>query len=224
MSFETKHNEANGEGNRDGHGENFSWNSGVEGETDSPSILAARRRDLRALLSTLFAARGTIMLSAGEFGRSQRGNNNAYAQDNETTWPDWTNRDADLEAHVGALLPCVPEWASAIVVLSTARRLNPRLARRRMAGRGRPATRRRRLGGSPAASPDDGVGLAARGAQAGPPSSSTATAVPRSSRSRCARALPGSRRATRPRIQRAVGDGVLSVAGRSVVYLSEEPV
>ena len=78
-----KHNEANGEDNRDGHGENLSWNNGVEGPTDDPAILAAPRRDVRALLATLFASRGTIMLTAGdEFGRSQRGNNNAYAQDN----------------------------------------------------------------------------------------------------------------------------------------------
>jgi glycogen operon protein len=104
VSYEHKHNDANGEENRDGHNENFSWNNGVEGETADPEIMAARQRDLRAVLSTLFASRGTIMLTAGdEFGRTQHGNNNAYAQDNETTWVDWEGRDLDLEAHVEAI-------------------------------------------------------------------------------------------------------------------------
>ena len=83
VAYERKHNEANGEMNRDGHNENFSWNNGVEGESDDIKILSERRRDLKALLSTLFLSRGTIMLTAGdEFGRTQHGNNNAYAQDN----------------------------------------------------------------------------------------------------------------------------------------------
>lgn len=104
VAYAEKHNEANGEDNRDGHGENLSWNNGVEGASSAPAILAARRRDLRALLGTLFAARGAIMLTAGdEFGRTQNGNNNAYCQDNETTWLDWTARDAELEDHVAAL-------------------------------------------------------------------------------------------------------------------------
>ena len=95
---------ANGEHNRDGHGENHSWNNGVEGPTDDPAVLAERRRDLKALLATLFASRGTIMLTAGdEFGRTQGGNNNAYAQDNPITWLDWEDRDRDLEAHAAAL-------------------------------------------------------------------------------------------------------------------------
>ncbi|HEX7871521.1 MAG TPA: alpha-amylase family glycosyl hydrolase [Sphingobium sp.] len=99
-----RHNLANGEEGRDGHGENHSWNNGVEGATDDPAILAARRRDIKALLSTLYASRGTIMLTAGdEFGRSQRGNNNAYCQDNAITWVDWTARDMEIEAHVAAL-------------------------------------------------------------------------------------------------------------------------
>jgi glycogen operon protein len=102
--YERKHNEANGEKNRDGHNENISWNNGVEGDSADPKIVESRRRDAFALLSTLFASRGTVMLTAGdEFGRSQRGNNNAYAQDNETTWLDWQRRDTDLEAHVAAL-------------------------------------------------------------------------------------------------------------------------
>jgi glycogen operon protein len=101
VSYETRHNLANGEDNRDGHGENYSWNNGVEGPSDDPHVLAARRADLRALLGTLFASTGTIMLTAGdEFGRSQWGNNNAYAQDNALGWVDWNARDLDLEAWV----------------------------------------------------------------------------------------------------------------------------
>jgi glycogen operon protein len=102
--YERKHNEANGEQNRDGHDENLSWNNGVEGETDDPDIEARRRADVMAMLSTLFASRGTIMLTAGdEFGRTQRGNNNAYAQDNAITWLDWNDRDRQMEDHVAAL-------------------------------------------------------------------------------------------------------------------------
>lgn len=104
VAYAKKHNEANGENNRDGHDENFSWNDGVEGETDNPAIRARRLGDVRALLATLFASRGAIMLTAGdEFGRSQRGNNNAYAQDNDLTWLDWTGRDLELEAYTAAL-------------------------------------------------------------------------------------------------------------------------
>nr|WP_218647654.1 glycogen debranching protein GlgX [Sphingobium lactosutens] len=103
-AYETRHNEANGEQNRDGHGENFSWNNGAEGPSDDPAIAAARRRDVKALLATLFLSRGTIMLTAGdEFGRSQQGNNNAYAQDNVIGWIDWAARDGELEAHAFAL-------------------------------------------------------------------------------------------------------------------------
>jgi glycogen operon protein len=103
-AFAEKHNDANGEENRDGTDANFSWNSGTEGETRDPAILAARSRDIRALLATLFLARGTPMLTAGdEFGRTQGGNNNAYAQDNETTWLDWKNIDHDLLAFVRLL-------------------------------------------------------------------------------------------------------------------------
>ncbi|MGD9914902.1 MAG: glycogen debranching protein GlgX [Rhizobiaceae bacterium] len=103
-AYERKHNEANGEDNRDGHFDNLSWNNGVEGETADGDVLAARRRDARALLATLFASRGTVMLTAGdEFGRSQRGNNNAYAQDNEITWLDWENRDRALETWCATL-------------------------------------------------------------------------------------------------------------------------
>ncbi|WP_061933537.1 glycogen debranching protein GlgX [Aureimonas sp. AU22] len=104
VAFADKHNEANGEGNRDGHGENHSWNNGVEGETDDLSIRAARRRDIRALLATLFVARGNPMIVMGdEMGRTQRGNNNAYAQDNETVWVDWAAADGDLAAFTARL-------------------------------------------------------------------------------------------------------------------------
>ncbi|GAA4108433.1 glycogen debranching protein GlgX [Aminobacter aganoensis] len=104
VRYERKHNEANGEHNHDGHNENFSWNNGVEGESRDPEIAAERSRDVRAMLATLFASRGAIMLTAGdEFGRSQHGNNNAYAQDNELTWLDWADRDVALEDFVADL-------------------------------------------------------------------------------------------------------------------------
>ena len=97
-AYQGKHNEANGEGNRDGHNDNLSWNNGVEGPSGDGKVDAARRRDVGALLATLFVSRGTIMLTAGdEFGRTQGGNNNAYCQDNRTTWLDWAGRDRALE-------------------------------------------------------------------------------------------------------------------------------
>ncbi len=104
VSYARKHNEANGEGNRDGHDENYSWNNGAEGPIDDPEIAAARQHDAMALLGTLFASRGTIMLTAGdEGGRSQRGNNNAYAQDNAVTWLDWSKLDDKLIDHTARL-------------------------------------------------------------------------------------------------------------------------
>jgi glycogen operon protein len=104
VSNQSKHNEANGEDNRDGHSDNLSWNNGIEGRTDDAAIIARRRTDVMALLSTLFATRGTIMLTAGdEAARSQRGNNNAYCQDNEITWVDWASLDQDLIAHTAFL-------------------------------------------------------------------------------------------------------------------------
>jgi glycogen operon protein len=103
-AYAHKHNEANGEHNRDGHDENLSWNHGVEGASDDPVVLDARRRDIKALLGTLFASTGTIMLTAGdELGRTQRGNNNAYAQDNEISWLDWEHVDAELLEHTQTL-------------------------------------------------------------------------------------------------------------------------
>ncbi|WP_415943923.1 glycogen debranching protein GlgX [Streptomyces sp. 067-1] len=94
VSYERKHNEANGEGNRDGTDDNRSWNCGAEGETDDPDVRALRRRQLRNLLTTLLLSTGVPMLVAGdEMGRTQRGSNNAYCQDNETGWVDWSLRD-----------------------------------------------------------------------------------------------------------------------------------
>jgi|LNAQ01.1.fsa_nt_gb glycogen operon protein len=91
VSFEHKHNAANGEQNRDGTDSNFSWNCGVEGATDDPVIGALRQQQMRNLLATLLLSQGTPMLLAGdEFGHSQGGNNNAYCQDNAISWLDWT--------------------------------------------------------------------------------------------------------------------------------------
>ena len=96
VSYQQRHNLANGEGNRDGHAHNFSSNHGVEGETSKTSILKLRRRQRLNMLATLLLSRGTPMLLAGdEFGNSQQGNNNAYAQDNETGWLDWSGIHAD---------------------------------------------------------------------------------------------------------------------------------
>ncbi len=93
VSYEHKHNEANGENNRDGTDNNNSWNHGVEGPSDDPAIVEARSRDERNLLTLLLASRGTPMLSMGsELGFSQGGNNNAYAQDNATSAIDWARR------------------------------------------------------------------------------------------------------------------------------------
>jgi glycogen operon protein len=90
VSYAERHNSANGEGNRDGHSANFTSNWGVEGPTDDPAINNVRDRVKRAMLVTVFFAAGTPMLLAGdEFGRTQAGNNNAYCQDNETSWLDW---------------------------------------------------------------------------------------------------------------------------------------
>ena len=90
VSYNEKHNEANGEENRDGHNENLSWNCGAEGPTDNKEILALRARQQRNFLATLILSQGVPMLWAGdEIGRTQRGNNNAYCQDNEISWMDW---------------------------------------------------------------------------------------------------------------------------------------
>jgi glycogen operon protein len=94
VSYDRKHNEANGEDNRDGTNDNRSWNHGAEGETSDPVILELRRRQLRNLLTTLLLSTGVPMLVAGdEMGRTQRGNNNAYCIDDDTTWLDWSLRE-----------------------------------------------------------------------------------------------------------------------------------
>jgi glycogen operon protein len=101
VAYENRHNQSNGEHNRDGHSANHSWNNGVEGPSDDPDIRARRTADLRALLGTLFASTGTIMLTAGdECGRSQGGNNNAYCQDMPL---DWAGRDTTLKVYVATL-------------------------------------------------------------------------------------------------------------------------
>jgi pullulanase/glycogen debranching enzyme len=90
VSYNDRHNEANGEDNRDGHSDNRSWNHGVEGPTDDSQIIELRARQMRNILATLLLSQGTPMLLGGdEFGRSQQGNNNAYCQDNEISWVDW---------------------------------------------------------------------------------------------------------------------------------------
>jgi isoamylase len=93
VSYNDKHNEANGEDNKDGSNDNRSWNCGAEGPTDDPQINTLRARQVRNLLGTLLLSQGTPMMLAGdELGRSQKGNNNAYCQDNESSWFDWTLR------------------------------------------------------------------------------------------------------------------------------------
>jgi glycogen debranching enzyme GlgX/4-alpha-glucanotransferase len=115
-SYAHKHNEANGENNRDGTDNNLSWNHGVEGPTDDPAILEARSRDERNLMTLLIASRGVPMLSMGmELGFSQGGNNNAYAQDNATSAINWPAADASLVAFAARLIK--------------ARRANPALSR-----------------------------------------------------------------------------------------------
>jgi glycogen operon protein len=90
VSYDHKHNEANGEDNRDGSDDNNSWDCGAEGPTDNPEVLDLRARKKRAMLATLQCSQGVAMLLAGdEMGRTQRGNNNAYCQDNDTTWINW---------------------------------------------------------------------------------------------------------------------------------------
>ena len=104
-TFDNKHNEANGEDNRDGHGHNLSWNCGFEGECEATQVLRLRHRLQRALLATLLCSQGVPMLLGGdELGRTQRGNNNAYCQDNEINWFDWENADQALIDFVARLI------------------------------------------------------------------------------------------------------------------------
>jgi glycogen operon protein len=104
VSYNEKHNEANGEDNRDGADDNRSWNSGVEGPADDPDVLALRARQQRNFIATLLLSQGVPMLLHGdELGRTQGGNNNGYAQDNEVTWVDWSAPDQPLLEFTAAL-------------------------------------------------------------------------------------------------------------------------
>jgi isoamylase len=97
VSYDRKHNEANGEGNRDGSDDNRSWNSGAEGPADDPQVLQTRARRRRALMTTLLLSQGVPMIRHGdEIGHTQQGNNNAYCQDNEISWLDWGHADAEF--------------------------------------------------------------------------------------------------------------------------------
>ena len=144
-AYDHKHNGANGEGNRDGHDDNRSWNHGVEGAHADEDVLRARRRSVRNLLGTLLLATGVPMLNAGdELGRTQRGNNNAYCQDNEVSWLDWDldEQRADLLATTRYLTGAAgrPPGPAPPLPSSPA-------ARSRRRGGGRPAVVRRRRPG-----------------------------------------------------------------------------
>jgi glycogen operon protein len=105
VSYNERHNDANGEGNRDGETHNRSWNCGAEGPTGNPEVLSLRARQKRNFLATLFLSQGVPMLLGGdEIGRSQKGNNNAYCQDNDLTWYDWNTVDKDLLEFVKGLI------------------------------------------------------------------------------------------------------------------------
>jgi isoamylase len=120
VSYNEKHNEANGEENRDGQDHNLSWNCGAEGPTDDPAIVEIRERQKRNFLASLFLSQGVPMLLGGdEMGRSQQGNNNAYCQDNDISWYDW-----DLDERQQALL----DYTSRLIAL---RRKHPAFRRRK---------------------------------------------------------------------------------------------
>ncbi|WP_179404288.1 glycogen debranching protein GlgX [Burkholderia guangdongensis] len=113
VSYDHKHNDANGEHNRDGHSDNHSWNCGVEGPTDDASVLALRARLQRALLATLLFSQGTPMLLAGdEIGHSQLGNNNGYCQDNATCWLDWARGEHALADYTRRLIALRKRYAA----------------------------------------------------------------------------------------------------------------
>jgi isoamylase len=105
VSYNEKHNDANGENNNDGENHNRSWNCGEEGETDKQDVIELRKRQKRNLLTTLFLSQGVPMLLSGdEIGRTQQGNNNAYCQDNEISWTDWKDADDELLAFTQQLI------------------------------------------------------------------------------------------------------------------------
>ena len=132
VSYNHKHNEANGEGNRDGSDDNFSWNCGVEGPTDDPDVLGLRRRQARNLIATLLLSQGVPMLLGGdELLRTQQGNNNAWCQDNEISWVDWTlaETNADFLRFVRQLIALrqpPPGLAAADLLPGRERRPDPR--------------------------------------------------------------------------------------------------
>ncbi len=96
VSYNDKHNQANGEDNRDGESHNRSWNCGAEGETDDPAVLELRARQMRNFVATLLLSQGVPMISHGdEFARTQKGNNNAYCQDSELAWVKWPESEAE---------------------------------------------------------------------------------------------------------------------------------
>jgi glycogen operon protein len=145
VSYDHKHNETNGEGNRDGSDDNRSWNCGAEGPSADPEITSLRDRQRRNFVVTLFCSQGMPMLAAGdEFGRSQAGNNNAYCQDNEISWLDWelAGRDREFLAFTAAL--------------AELRRRHPVFRRRAFLTGGRPP-------GGPADGPGDVVWLTPAG-------------------------------------------------------------
>jgi glycogen operon protein len=105
VSYNEKHNDANGEDNNDGESHNRSWNHGVEGPTDDPKVLGLRARQQRNFLATMLISQGVPMILHGdELGRSQNGNNNTYAQDSELTWIDWSTADRPLLEFTAALI------------------------------------------------------------------------------------------------------------------------
>lgn len=105
VSYNEKHNEANGENNQDGESHNRSWNCGAEGNTDDEAIITLRNQQKRNFLTTLFLSQGVPMIVAGdEFGRTQQGNNNAYCQDNEISWLNWDNMDHELQQFTASLI------------------------------------------------------------------------------------------------------------------------
>jgi glycogen operon protein len=105
VSYDGKHNEANGESNRDGTSDNRSWNCGAEGPSADPAILTLRARQSRAMLATLLLSFGVpMMLGGDELGRTQQGNNNAYCQDNEISWVDWSQPDTELQDFASRLV------------------------------------------------------------------------------------------------------------------------
>jgi glycogen operon protein len=132
VSYNDKHNEANGEDNRDGESHNRSWNCGIEGPADDPAVLALRAKQRRNFMATLMLSQGVPMISHGdELARTQQGNNNAYCQDNELAWVDWADADEQLLEFTRKL---------------TAFRHRHQVFQRRRFFTGLPADGRRRLG------------------------------------------------------------------------------